>query len=295
MRTLRQWGMLAIVLAAFCALLAAACSDDPPEAQERVAQTAPQPTAEAQVQQMAEAQAQPAAEQPAPEQSVRATPIGGDPAEHCDGLPTQTIVVTPQSFTDDERLVRVITSPSRECTVTLTLTLNGDPNPNTSCTIIYQGPLPSVLKADRAAELHAAGDEDRPPSIFGAYEGDCDWLDADFGTSISQTPALSAPAPGCTGIDSLSLTVNAETFNERGRADIVALVPETRCYVFLTAVQNPDRAEPFQFGPDQECVIRHSRAPQGDCAGITFWSGRGRGGVWTQAEAEAVVAQVSAD
>ncbi len=275
-----------MMLAAFCALLVVACSDDPPEASERVAQAEPQQTAEAQSQQ--------AAEQPALAQSVRATPISGDPAEHCDGLPTQTIVVTPQSFTDDERLVRVITSPSRECTVTLTLTLNGDPNPNTSCTIIYQGPLPSVLQADRAAELHAAGDEGRPPSILGAYEGDCDWLDTDRGVIISRTPALGADAPGCHGIDSLSLTVNAETFNERGRADIVALVPETRCYVFLTAVQNPDRAEPFQFGPDQECVIWHSRAPQGDCAGITFWSGRGRGGVWTQAEAEAVVAQVSA-
>lgn len=281
MRTQRQWGMLVIVLAAFCALLVAACSDDPPEAPERVAQAEPQQMAEPQPQEAADTQSQQAAEQPAPAQSVRATPISGDPAEHCDGLPTQTIVVTPQSFTDDERLVRVITSPSRECTVTLTLTLNGDPNPNTSCTIIYQGPLPSVLQADRAAALHAADDEDRPPSILGAVEGDCDWLDTDRGVTISRTPALSTDAPGCQGIDSLSLTVNAETFNERGRADIVALVPETRCYVFLTAVQNPDRAEPFQFGPDQECVIRHSRTPQGDCAGITFWSGRGRGGVWT--------------
>ena len=283
MKTRRQWGALVIVLAAFCALLAVACSDDPPE---RVAQAEPQ--------QAAEAQSQQAAEQPTPGESVRATPIGVDPAEHCDGLPTQTIVVTPQSFTDDERLVRVITSPSRECTVTLTLTLNGDPDPNSSCTIIHQGPLPSNLEASRAAELHAAGDEGRRLSILGAYEGDCDWLDADLGAGISRTPGRWNEAPGCTGIDSLSLTVNAETFNERGRADIVALVPETRCYVFLTAVQDPGRAEPFQFGPGQECVLRHSRTPQGDCAGITFWSGRGRGGVWTQAEAEAVVAQVSA-
>ena len=272
------------MLAAFCALLAIACSDDPPE---RVAQAEPQQTAEAQSQQ--------AAEQPAPAQSVRAMPAGGDPAEHCNGLPTQTIVVTPQSFTDDERLVRVITSPSRECTVSLTLTLNGNPDPNSSCTIIHQGQGPSVPdEVARAAALHAADDEDRPPSILGAVEGDCDWLDTDRGAIISRTPALSADAPGCQGIDSLSLTVNAETFNESGRADIVALVPETRCYVFLTAVQNPDHAEPFQFGPDQECVIRHSRAPQGDCAGITFWSGRGRGGVWTQADAKAVAAQVSA-
>ena len=259
------------MLAAFCALLVVACSDDPPEAPERVAQAEPQ--------QAAEAQSQQAAEQPAQAQSVRATPISGDPAEHCNGLPTQIIAVTPQSFTDDERLVRVITSPSRECTVSLTLRLNGNPAPNSSCTIIHQGRGPSIL-----------GEVARSP----AYEGDCDWLEADRGAVISRTPALSADAPGCHGIDSLSLTVNAETFNERGRADIVALVPETRCYVFLTAVQNPDRAEPFQFGPDQECVIRHSRTPQGDCAGITFWSGRGRGGVWTQTEAEAVVAQVSA-
>ncbi|MXX80563.1 MAG: hypothetical protein F4Y69_05955 [Chloroflexi bacterium] len=100
-------------------------------------------------------------------------------------------------------------------------------------------------------------------------------------------------APGCYGVDSLELTVNAENFNEAGRVDAVAFVSDTRCYVFISAMQDPGRAEPFQFGPDEECIIRHGQAPQGDCEDISFWTGRGRGGITTNAEAEAVASLVA--
>ena len=246
MRAQRGWAV--VVLAAFGALLAIACSDALPEA--------PQ---------------QPVEQGASPSQSVSAVSLGDDRSELCEGLPTQTILVTPASFDEDERMVRVITAPSGQCTTTFTLTFDHDPRAGGACVIEYPGPIIPYI-GERGA----------------AYLGDCDWFRAQPGAVISSVSNV-ADASGCQGVDSLMLSVNAESFNERGRVDAVVFVPETRCYVFLSAAQDPERAEPFQFAPGQECVLRHSRTPQGDCEGIAFWSGRGRGGVQTQADAEAAV------
>lgn len=262
MKTQRQW--VVVILAAFCALLAVACSDALPEAPEAVSDSSPSAWQIA---------------NPSPSERVA---VGGhDVSALCAGLPTQVVSVSPESFAVDERLVRVLIAPSEACTTTVVLTPEADAEPDGHCTLIQ---AKNVIVAALQGELGVAADR----------LGECDWVSTrDTATLGARSPA--SRAPGCVGIDSLTLTVNAESFNERGRIDAVAFVPETRCYVFLSAAQDPDRAEPFQFGPGQECVLRHSRAPQGDCAGIAFWSGRGRGGVWTQAQAEAVVAQVSAD
>ena len=115
--------------------------------------------------------------------------------------------------------------------------------------------------ADSACALIDFRGDQHPLPIGVLREGECDWLDVQPSGALGSGPAA---APGCTGIDELSLTVNAENFNERGRVDLVAFVPQTRCYVFISAVQQPDRVEPFQFGPGEACVIRHSQSPQGD-------------------------------
>ena len=263
MKTQRQWGALVIVLAAFCALLAVACSDALQEAPQAVSDSAQN------VQQAADTSP-----------SVRAVAGGYDVAELCEGLPTEVIVVSPESFAVDERLVRVLTAPSGACTTTVTVVPEADEEPEGSCALIRAR---SSVVAALQGEFGLSADR----------QGECDWVSTQDTATLGSSPLARPDAPGCTGIDSLTLTVNAESFNERGRVDAVAFVPETRCYVFLSATQDPDRAEPFQFGPGEECVLRHSRTPQGDCDGIAFWSGRGRGGVWTQAEAEAAVALVS--
>lgn len=263
----RQWGMIVIVLAAFCALLAVACSDALQEAPQAAQDPSPS------VGEVSQA---------AQDSSPSAGEVRGarGVSEFCAGLPTQVVVVTPESFEVDERLVRVLIAPSGACTTTVTLMPEADAELDGSCALIQ--PANSVVAALQgefglSADLH----------------GECDWISKRDGATLGSSP-LSRDAPGCSGIDSLSLVVNAESFNQRGRIDAVAFVPETRCYVFLSAAQDPDRAEPFQFKAGQECVLRHSRTPQGDCGEITFWSGRGRGGVWTLGEAEVAVALIRA-
>lgn len=259
MRPLQQWGTMA--LAAFCALLAVACSDALPEA--------PQAASDSSL---------------SVRQSVNSAPSERVPrgargaAEFCAGLPTQVAVVTPESFEVDERLVRVLIAPSGACVTTVTLRPENGAASGGSCALIQ--PANSIVGALQG-ELGLGTD----------LHGECDWVSKQDSATLGSSPSASL-APGCHGIDSLSLVVDAESFNQRGRVDAVAFVPETRCYVFLSAAQDPGRAEPFQFRPGQECVLRHSRAPQGDCGEIAFWSGRGRGGVWTLAEAEAAVALI---
>lgn len=259
MRPRRQWGTMA--LAAFCALLAVACSDALPEAPQAVSDSS------LSVRQSVDS---------APSERVPRGARGA--AEFCAGLPTQVIVVTPESFEDDERLVRVLIAPSGACTTTVTLRPENGAASGGSCELIQ--PANSIIGALQG-ELGLGTD----------LHGECGWVSKQDSAKLDLSPSFSL-APGCHGIDSLSLVVNAESFNQRGRIDAVAFVPETRCYVFLSAAQDPGRAEPFQFRPGQECVLRHSRTPQGDCGEITFWSGRGRGGVWTLAEAEAAVALI---
>ena len=260
MRPLRQWGTM--VLAAFCALLAVACSDALPAAPQAVSDSSPS------VRQSVD---------PAPSERVLRAARGA--SEFCAGLPTQVVVVTPASFEVDERLVRVLIAPSGACTTTVTLRPEDSAASGGNCALIQ--PAHSIVGVLQG-ELSLGSD----------LHGECDWVGKhDIATLGSMSPSASL---GCQGIDSLSLVVNAESFNQRGRVDAVAFVPETRCYVFLSAAQDPDRAEPFQFRPSQECVLRHSRTPQGDCGEITFWSGRGRGGGWTLAEAEAAVALIHA-
>ncbi len=261
MRPLRQWGMM--VLAAFCALLAVACSDALPAAPQAVSDSSPS------VQQSVD---------PAPSERVLRGARGA--SEFCAGLPTQVVVVTPESFEVDERLVRVLIAPSGACTTTVTLRPEDGAASGGNCALIQ--PAHSIVGALRG-ELGLGSD----------LHGECGWVGKQDSATLDSSPSFNF-APGCHGIDSLSLVVNAESFNQRGRVDAVAFVPETRCYVFLSAAQDPGRAEPFQFRPGQECVLRHSRTPQGDCGEITFWSGRGRGGVWTLAEAEAAVALIHA-
>lgn len=262
MRPLRRWGTMA--LAAFCALLAVACSDALPAAPQAVSDSSPS------VRQSVD---------PAPSERVLRGARGA--SEFCAGLPTQVVVVTPESFEVDERLVRVLIAPSGACSTTVTLRPENGAALGGNCALIQ--PAHSIVGALRG-ELSLGAD----------LHGECDWVGKhDIATLGSMGPSASL-APGCHGIDSLSLVVNAESFNQRGRVDAVAFVPETRCYVFLSAAQEPGRAEPFQFKPSQECVLRHSRTPQGDCGQITFWSGRGRGGVGTLAEAEAAVALIHA-
>ncbi len=243
-------------------LLAAACADEIPDA--------PPPSAvDVAAEHETEAAEQSAQSRTADHSVARALDQQRD--ELCDGLPAQLITVTPQSFVEDEELVRVLIAPSNRCESLLVVAPKHTPAADSACALI-----------DFRGDQH-------PLPIGVLREGECDWLDVQPSGALGSGPAA---APGCTGIDELSLTVNAENFNERGRVDLVAFVPQTRCYVFISAVQQPDRVEPFQFGPGEACVIRHSQSPQGDCSAIAFWTGRGRGGVSTQLEAEAAVALI---
>ena len=251
---IRALSVAILLLIGLC--LATACADNMPEASEAVTQVE-----QAESEQPSEGAAS----------ALSDFSVGGRVvSEACEGMSTEIIQVSADSFAVDDRLVRVLIAPSRECTSVLTLTPTSRPSPDARCVVTHKGPR-SV------------------PISYVLMQGECYWLEAQTIPSFGSSPS---GAPGCFGVDSLELTVNAENFNETGRVDAVAFVPESRCYVFISAMQDPERAEPFQFGPDEQCVIRHGRTPQGTCEAISFWTGRGRGGIATKAEAKAMVSLV---
>ncbi len=189
----------------------------------------------------------------------------------CAGMPTQVTVVTPQSFEHDARIVRRVFAPSGQCSSAVTI--SPAPNrPRGVCTLT-QYVTPTRHGASASHER----------------EGDCRWLEIEHQSSQG---AIQSDTPACGDPGALTIIANAETFNRRGRIDAVSFDPETRCYSFLSAAQDPNRAEPFTFSPDQECVIQRSQAPVGDCGAIVFWSGEGVGGIRNLAEAQAEVARI---
>ena len=192
----------------------------------------------------------------------------------CGQIPTQIIPLSSDAAID-EPMVRVVIAPSRECEWVLTISSIGEQGADHSCLLTVGGrqvpgtPLPAV-----------------------EVLGDCQGFEIDRSALINDGLPRDQ-GTGCSGIDSLELIVDASNFNERGRVDLVAFDPQSRCYIFLSATQSPHRAAPFQFGPDDQCVLRFGKPEQGQCDAIAFWSGRGRGGVQSQAEAEAQVQMIS--
>ena len=196
-------------------------------------------------------------------------PSAGSP---CAGIPTQVIVLTLQTFARDERIVRHVAEHSGVCYTAVTISPDPEVEPAGACTITeYVTPISGGTRQSR----------DR--------EGQCRWLQFQGSAGQGATPQAS---PVCGDLDALTLTANDETFNRSGRIDVVQFDPETRCYSFLSAAQDPNRAEAFVFSPDQECVFGRNRVPVGDCGEIVFWSGYGIGGVDNLAEAQTEVARI---
>ena len=125
-------------------------------------------------------------------------------------------------------------------------------------------------------------------SQSGTAEGDCDWLRIE---RLSGQGGLPPDVEGCAA-PALTLRADAETFNRRGRVDVVRFDLAERCYSFLSVAQDPNRAEPHRFSTGQSCLLRSGQPPGGDCGSIVSWSGVGRGGVDSESDARAEVARI---
>ena len=207
---------------------------------------------------------------------VAATPTNHEPeampatSGACAGIPTQVIAVSAQSFARDGRIERLVTSRSGACYTALTIepapgrTLGGD------CTLTEY------------VETISGG-----TSQTNDTDGDCGWLRIEHSTGQGGTPLIE----GCDAPE-MRLRVDAENFNRSGRVDLVRYEPESRCFTFLSAAQDPDRDEPYQFSAGQSCQIGTGVPLSGDCGSILIWRGLGRGGVNNEHEARADVARI---
>lgn len=188
----------------------------------------------------------------------------------CAGIPTQEIVVRPDSFAGDEWISRLVTSRSGACFTAVTIGPEPSGGPGGPCT------LTEYVEATRGGT-----------SQMSDADGDCGWLRIERSAGQGGSTDLD----GCAAA-TLRLRVDAETFNRRGRVDLVRYDPESRCYAFLSAAQDPDRDEPYRFAPDQACLVASGAPPSTDCGSILIWSGMGRGGVNSESEARAEVARI---
>lgn len=188
----------------------------------------------------------------------------------CAGIPTQVIVVEPQSFDNDERLLRLVTSRSGACFTAVTIAPEPGRNPGGRCTLTEY-----VETISRGTSQTSDAD------------GDCGWLEIEH----SAGQGGRATIDGCAA-ESLRLQVGAATFNRTGRVDLVRYDAESRCYAFLSAARDPHRAEPFRFSADQTCVIGSGVPPSTGCRSILVWSGIGRGGVDSERDTRAEVARI---
>lgn len=189
----------------------------------------------------------------------------------CAGIPTQEIVVNSRTFERDERIVRFVSNGSGRCYAGIAI----EPDPGRT--------LGGECRLTEFVQPLSRG-----TSQSGAAEGDCDWL------RIERLSGQGGPPPGVEGCaaPALTLRADAETFNRRGRVDVVRFDLAERCYSFLSVAQDPNRAEPHRFSPGQSCLLRSGQPRGGDCGSIVSWSGVGRGGVDSESDARAEVARI---
>ncbi len=179
----------------------------------------------------------------------------------CAGIPTQVIVVGAQSFAHDEQVSRLVTNRTGACYTAVTIATEPGRDLGGTCTLSQY--VESIS---------------RGTSQTSDTDGDCGWLRIEVSSGQGGTPAIE----GC-GASSLRRQVDSESFNRTGRVDVVHYDAESRCYVFLSAAQDPDRDEPYRFSPGEACLIGAGVPLSGECGSILIWSGIGRGGPQSRA------------
>ncbi|MCY4618250.1 MAG: leucine-rich repeat domain-containing protein [Chloroflexi bacterium] len=188
----------------------------------------------------------------------------------CAGIPTQVIVVGTHSFAHDEQISRLVTNRLGACYTAVTVAPEPGRDLGGTCTL------------SQYVESTSRG-----TSQTSDTDGDCGWLQIGVSSGQGGTPEID----GCT-TSALHLRVDSETFNRTGRVDLVHYDAESRCYVFFSAAQDPDRDEPYRFSRGEACRIGAGVPLSGECGSILIWSGIGRGGVSSESEARAEVARI---